>query len=88
VQDLEARLIRICANNPDRLREDPVRVLRAARFCAQFSCRLEEHTAGALKLHADRCSREAGGRRLRLALAAHLHPQRASPPPPSHTHVP
>lgn len=61
VPDLAQRLIRLCNNEPARLREDPIRVLRAARFAAQFGCSLDVPTAHALQQYAERCSREGGG---------------------------
>jgi poly(A) polymerase len=51
--DLEAKLIRAVGNDPARrFDEDPLRMLRAARFAAQFHFRLEDATARAIERQA------------------------------------
>lgn len=44
--DLEAKIIRIIGNPEERYKEDPVRMLRALRFCAKLGFTMEEHTSG------------------------------------------
>ena len=48
--DLEARLIRMIGEPTLRYREDPVRILRAARFAAKLDFTLEQETAAAVEL--------------------------------------
>jgi len=47
-QDLAARLVRFVGDPPARIREDPLRVLRAVRFCAQLGFELEPATCQAI----------------------------------------
>ena len=49
--DLGARLIRTIGNPDVRMREDPVRILRAIRFAAKCGCELEPATLAAMKAH-------------------------------------
>lgn len=60
--DLERRLLRAVGDEPDqRFQEDPLRMLRAARFAAQLDVVIEEHTASAIQRQAgllQRISRE------------------------------
>jgi poly(A) polymerase len=46
--DLQQRLVRIIGDPLERYREDPVRMLRVARFAAKLDFRLEHHTATAI----------------------------------------
>ncbi|WP_019529790.1 polynucleotide adenylyltransferase PcnB [Dasania marina] len=46
--DLEHKIIRIIGDPATRYREDPVRMLRAARFAAKLGFDIEEHTAAAM----------------------------------------
>ena len=48
VADLRAGLLRLIGDPEKRFREDPVRMLRAARFSAKLGFRIEEHTAAAI----------------------------------------
>ncbi|HUB07556.1 MAG TPA: poly(A) polymerase [Myxococcales bacterium] len=50
--DLEAHVIRTIGNPEVRIREDPVRVLRAIRFAAKLDFGIEPATAEALRAHA------------------------------------
>jgi Poly A polymerase head domain/Probable RNA and SrmB- binding site of polymerase A/Polymerase A arginine-rich C-terminus len=50
--DLEARLVRTIGVPDVRLREDPVRILRAIRFAAKCALQLERETLAAMKAHA------------------------------------
>lgn len=45
MQDLQSKLIRIIGNPEDRYKEDPVRMLRALRFCAKLDFTMEENTS-------------------------------------------
>ncbi len=45
VKDLQAGIIRLIGDPETRYREDPVRMLRAARFAAKLDMRIEETTA-------------------------------------------
>lgn len=48
-EDIKRRLVR-CVGNPEkRFKEDALRMLRAVRFCAQLSFRIEESTWRAIK---------------------------------------
>ena len=49
MQDLKHRLIRMIGDPAQRYHEDPVRLLRAIRFCAKLDFHLEENTESALK---------------------------------------
>jgi len=49
--DLRARLIRTIGNPDVRMREDPVRILRAIRFAAKCAFDLEPETRTAMKAH-------------------------------------
>jgi len=49
--DLRARLIRTIGNPDVRMREDPVRILRAIRFGAKCAFELEPDTLSAMKAH-------------------------------------
>ena len=52
-EDLEHGLIRAVGDQPERrFDEDPLRMLRAARFAAQFNFRLEERTRPAIERQA------------------------------------
>ena len=44
-KDLEARLVRFVGDPPTRIAEDPLRVLRAVRFCAQLDFELDPTAA-------------------------------------------
>ena len=50
-EDLRARLIRTIGNPDVRMREDPVRILRAIRFAAKCAFDLEPNTRLAMKAH-------------------------------------
>lgn len=45
IQDLQSKLIRMIGNPEDRYKEDPVRMLRALRFCAKLDFTMEENTS-------------------------------------------
>lgn len=49
MQDLENRLIRIIGDASTRYREDPVRMLRAARFAARLDFAIETNTAAPMR---------------------------------------
>lgn len=51
-EDLKNQLIRSVGNPAERFNEDPLRMLRAARFAAQLGFEVEEHTAHAISKHA------------------------------------
>jgi poly(A) polymerase len=72
VADLEARIIRAVGDPEDRLAEDHLRALRAARFAARLGFSIEPGTAGAIRRHARDLagvSRERIGEELRRMLA-------------------
>jgi poly(A) polymerase len=50
-EDLRARLIRTIGNPDVRMREDPVRILRAIRFASKCAFDLEPNTLAAMKAH-------------------------------------
>ncbi|WP_299982325.1 polynucleotide adenylyltransferase PcnB [uncultured Pseudoteredinibacter sp.] len=49
VSDLDNKLIRMIGDPKTRYQEDPVRLLRAARFAAKLSFDIEQHTAAPIK---------------------------------------
>ena len=49
MEDLKHRLIRMIGDPAQRYHEDPVRLLRAIRFCAKLDFGMEENTESALK---------------------------------------
>ncbi|HYV68285.1 MAG TPA: polynucleotide adenylyltransferase PcnB [Myxococcales bacterium] len=49
--DLSQRLVRTIGNPDVRMREDPVRILRAIRFAAKCNLRIEPETFAAMKQH-------------------------------------
>ena len=55
--DLGARLVRTIGLPDVRLREDPVRILRAIRFAAKCDLQLEPETLAAMKAHAQEIPR-------------------------------
>lgn len=75
--DLEARILRAIGAPEDRLREDRLRALRAARFAARFSLAIDPATEAAVRRFAPdlaAVSRERIGNEVRRMLA---HPSRA-----------
>jgi tRNA nucleotidyltransferase (CCA-adding enzyme) len=54
LNDLEHRVLRAVGNPRERFTEDPLRMLRAARFVAKLDFVLETETFAALKFEADR----------------------------------
>ncbi len=64
IQDLEDRLVR-CIGDPDvRLREDPVRMLRAVRFASRLGFAIERQTRQAILRHAPELSKASPARLL------------------------
>ena len=56
LSDIKSRLIR-CVGDPDaRFDEDALRIMRAIRFSAQLSFRIEKNTEEAIRRHAERLS--------------------------------
>jgi poly(A) polymerase len=51
VPDLKARLVRTIGDPPTRVREDPVRMLRAVRFAAKMNFEIEAATRTAIETH-------------------------------------
>jgi poly(A) polymerase len=51
VPDLKARLVRTIGDPPTRVREDPVRMLRAVRFAAKMNFEIEPATRTAIETH-------------------------------------
>ena len=51
VPDLRSRLIRTIGDPPTRIREDPVRILRAVRFAAKMGFEIEPATRAAIETH-------------------------------------
>ncbi|MEM9884146.1 MAG: CCA tRNA nucleotidyltransferase [Planctomycetota bacterium] len=75
--DLDAKIIRAIGDPDRRFAEDYLRMLRAVRFTARLRFTLEDHTAAAIREHADRLnhiSRERIGGELRMMLTG---PRRA-----------
>ncbi len=52
MQDIEQRKIRLIGDPAKRYKEDPVRILRAVRFCAKLDFTLEKETEAAIAEHA------------------------------------
>ena len=55
--DLDARLVRTIGNPDVRMREDPVRILRAIRFAAKCAFDIEAETLAAMKAHVEEIPR-------------------------------
>src|SRR5437870_9176926 len=55
--DLQARLVRTIGNPDVRMREDPVRILRAIRFAAKCAFDVEPATLAAMKQHVEEIPR-------------------------------
>ena len=75
--DLAARVLRAIGDASERMREDRLRTLRAARFAARFGLRIDPATGDAVRRFADdlgAVSRERIGNEVRRMLA---HPTRA-----------
>jgi poly(A) polymerase len=51
VPDLQARLIRTVGDPEVRMREDPVRMIRAVRFATKLNCEIEPATRAAIEHH-------------------------------------
>eukprot|EP00775_Hariotina_reticulata_P005351 gene5351-5587_t len=70
VPDAQQRTLRLTADPVARLREDPLRLLRAVRFATVLELRLNPDTARTLKEHAQLCSVQQGlpARRIWLEL--------------------
>jgi len=51
IEDLEARRIRMIGDPDERLREDPVRILRAAKFAGRLDFRLTTRLQDAVRTH-------------------------------------
>lgn len=62
LQDLQAGLIRTPLNPEETFRDDPLRMLRAARFAARFGFTIEPRTSEAMKALAYRLSLFVGDR--------------------------
>ncbi|MCJ7822654.1 MAG: CCA tRNA nucleotidyltransferase [Armatimonadetes bacterium] len=56
-RDLDARLVRFVGDASERIREDPLRMLRAVRFCAQLGFELDPVGAVAIATAADELPR-------------------------------
>jgi len=52
--DIEARIIRAVGNPRERVKEDPLRMLRAARFASQLGFTVEPETVSAMERYAHR----------------------------------
>lgn len=49
VSDLNNRILRLIGNKDERIKEDPLRILRAKRFILEYNLNVEEETKQALK---------------------------------------
>jgi poly(A) polymerase len=67
-EDLRARRVRTIGNPDVRMREDPVRILRAIRFAAKCAFELEPDTRAAMKTHVQEIPRCAPPRVLEEVL--------------------
>src|SRR5216683_986317 len=86
--DLRGRLVRTIGNPDVRMREDPIRILRAIRFAAKCGLRIEPDTLAAMKKHVAEIPRCAPPRVLEEVLkllrsgASRTDPAAGSPPGP------
>ncbi len=48
VNDLKNRILRIIGNPENKIKEDPLRILRAKRFCIEYGLVMEENTKKAI----------------------------------------
>ena len=74
--DVAARVLRAIGSPHERIREDRLRMLRAARFAARFALEIEPQTASAIRTHASELagvSRERIGIEIRKIVE---HPRR------------
>jgi len=74
--DVAARVLRAIGSPHERIREDRLRMLRAARFAARFALEIEPQTANAIRAHASELagvSRERIGIEIRKIVE---HPRR------------
>ena len=77
MRDLEQRTLRLIGDPDSRYREDPVRMLRAARLAAKLDFTIAPETRGAVRatrLAARRCAAGAAFRRIAEALPLRLWP--------------
>ena len=49
VSDLNNRILRLIGNKDERIKEDPLRILRAKRFILEYNLNVEEETKQALE---------------------------------------
>jgi tRNA nucleotidyltransferase/poly(A) polymerase len=49
LRDLENKVIRACGNAEERIKEDPIRILRLVRFSVKYGLKIEEETLRAAK---------------------------------------
>jgi tRNA nucleotidyltransferase/poly(A) polymerase len=61
-KDLKGKLIRFVGDPKHRIDEDPLRMLRAVRFCVQLGFKMESNTFAAIKTRAKFISRISGER--------------------------
>ncbi len=66
--DLENRMIRFTGDPDDRIKEDPVRMIRGCRFAALLSARLSDAAQKAIHRHADSLVIHIPGERIRNEL--------------------
>lgn len=53
VKDLKNRILRIIGNPEERIKEDPLRILRAERFCLEYNLKIDEKTKMAIDNNMD-----------------------------------
>jgi tRNA nucleotidyltransferase/poly(A) polymerase len=67
-QDLKRKIIRFTGNAPMRIREDPLRMVRACRFVSQIGGRLDRSTLGAIKDNVHRVTTCVANERIHMEI--------------------
>lgn len=68
IDDLKNRMIRLTGNPEDRINEDPLRIIRACRFCAKINGKFENETKKALRQNGHYVRDYVAAERIRLEI--------------------
>ena len=67
-RDLRDRVIRFTRSPEDRIREDPLRMVRACRFAARYHSRIQGESLSAIRENTDQISTRGAPERIRIEL--------------------